>query len=110
MAQNERVLVRNSADEKQVQEAKRKEKFNRDDELEDLRFVLSSKQGRRFLWRLISWCGPFKSIWSNSAAIHYNSGKADVGNFLMAETIDASKESFLMMQNECMLKQGEQNA
>ena len=103
------ALVKNAGDEAQVSAAKKKERFTRNDEIDDIRAVLSTRNGRRFLWRVISHCGPFKSVWSNSAAIHYNSGKADVGNFLMAEISDADKEAFFLMMKENM-NEGLKNA
>lgn len=47
-------LVRNAADEGQVKEAKHKERGRREDELNDLRFILNSIQGRRFFFRWLS--------------------------------------------------------
>lgn len=98
-------VQRNAADEKQVQEAGNRAKRIRINELNDLRFILQTTQGRRFLWRLLSRCKAFHSVWEPSAKIHYNSGQQDVGHFLMAEIVEANEEAFLQMMKES--KQGE---
>lgn len=94
------ALVRNAADEAQVAEAGKRAKFDRKQELEDVRFILDSKQGRRFLWRLLSHCKVFESIWEPSAKIHHNSGRQDVGHFLMAEVVAANEDALLQMMKE----------
>lgn len=75
-------------------------KLSRRQEVDDLKFIMSSKEGRRFIWRLLTHCGVYRSIWSNSAAIHYNSGMQDVGHFVQAEVIDAAEGSYLQMIKE----------
>lgn len=102
------ALVKNAASKKQVKDADRKEKRHRDDELNDLREVLSSGPGRRVLWRILSECSTFGSIWHPSAAIHYNSGKQDLGHWLMGEVSEANAESLFLMMKE-NYKQGEIN-
>lgn len=97
---NEKSFVKNAADPAQVAEAKKKESFSRRDELDDIRFVLSYKQGRRLLWRLLKHCNVFGSVWHPSALIHHNSGKQDVGHFVMAEITEANPEAFLLMMKE----------
>lgn len=94
------AFVKNLADQEQVKSAEYKVKRNRQVELEDLYHVLQSEQGRRFVWRLLSHCGTFKSIWHPSAQIHYASGMQDVGHFLMAEIVEADEEALLKMMTE----------
>lgn len=42
----------------------------------------------------------FGSIWEPSAKIHYNSGKQDVGHFIMAEIMEADPNLFMKMMKE----------
>lgn len=93
-------LVKNAADEEQLKEAKGKVKLNRDTELNDLRFVLSSIQGRRLLWKLLSRCRVFGSIWEASAKIHYNAGMQDLGHYIQAEIAEASQDRYFEMLTE----------
>lgn len=95
-----KALVRNASSKKQVKDAVRKEKFNRESELEDIKEVLKSVNGRRFIWRILSKCKTFESIWQPSAMIHYNSGMQDLGHFIMAEITDADAELLFLMMKE----------
>lgn len=90
----------NISNERDVKKAKIKEKDIRSQEIKDLRYVLESEQGRRFLWRLMAECKTFSSIWETSAKIHYNAGQQDLGHFLMAEIIEANENSFMQMMKE----------
>lgn len=81
----EKAFVKNAADPKQVRDGKQKEQLKRDQELNDLRLVLATPAGKRLMWRILAECKTFGSVWHSSAMIHYNSGKQDVGHWLMAE-------------------------
>lgn len=94
---NGRPMVQNAADPGQVKDAKRKERHQRDRELSDLVVVLATEEGRRFVWRLLEHCGAFASVWHPSAMIHYNSGKQDVGHFLLAELTEAQPNALVDM-------------
>lgn len=97
---SEKPLVDNAADPKQVKTAKTRSRFERESELNDLRWVLSDPRGRRFVWRLMSFCKVFESIWHPSAVIHYNSGQQDVGHMIMADVVEANDESLITMMRE----------
>ena len=96
----QRAFVKNAADPEQVMAAVDKVKRGRERELNDLRTVLSTVQGRRVLWRLMSQCRTFNSIYEQSARIHYNAGQQDIGHFLMAEIAAASEESLFTIMKE----------
>lgn len=97
MAKEEKYAVRNAADPSQVKRAGENEKLVREQELSDLNAVLSTAEGKRLMWRLLSECGTFESIWEPSAKIHYLAGKQDVGHFLMGEIVEASPSALLDM-------------
>lgn len=95
-----KAYVKNAADIQQVREAEKKIKFNRRQELDDIKFLLSTIQGRRFFWRLMSHCRVFESIWHPSALIHHNSGVQDVGHFIQAEIIESDPDAYVRMMTE----------
>lgn len=95
----------NAGDEEQVKKAVSRDKARRDIELSDLKFLLQTPQGRRFIWRVLTHCKVFGSVWTSSAQIHYFSGQQDVGHFLMAEVCAANEDAFLQMMKES--KKGE---
>lgn len=96
----EKDFVKNTADEEQVKEAGRRVDRRRTRELNDLRSVLATKEGRRFFWRILSYCGTFKSIWETSARIHYNAGQQDIGHFLFGELHEADENAYSIMMKE----------
>lgn len=95
-----KALVKNAADENQVKSARNKTDREREQQIADLKFLLSTAQGRRYLWRLLEHCHVFGSIWRPSAEIHHLSGKQDVGHFVLAEITEANADSFLTMMKE----------
>ncbi len=100
MANNEKPFVKNAADPEQVKAAGERVKSLREREANDIIAVCSTSEGRRLLWRIMSRCKVFESVWSPSAQIHYNSGMQDVGHFLMAEVVGADPEILLQMIKE----------
>jgi hypothetical protein len=105
-----RALVKNAADPKQVGRATRKERDARAVELADLRAVLNTEYGRRSLWRLLTHCSVFESIFSASSLIYANAGRQDVGHFLMAEIEAADPEAIFRMMREHKVRQQRENA
>lgn len=106
----ERALVQNAADPKQVRQAARRQQKDRDLEIDDIRTVMNTVQGRRFLWRLMGHCKTFESVFSTDAgALAYNSGRQDVGHFLIAEVNDAVPAGFLLMMQESQAREKERN-
>lgn len=93
-------LVKNATNEKQIRKAKKGEEHHRDQELEDLRKLINAPEGRRVLWRIMSKCKTFQTIWHNSALIHYNAGQQDIGHWLMSEITETGEESLFVMMKE----------
>jgi len=94
------AFVGNASDVQQVKKAGHKEKLKEKEDVKDLKEVLSTREGRRFLWRLLTECKVFSSIWTPSAQIHYFAGRHDLGLWLMAEIENADQEAFLTMLKE----------
>lgn len=77
-------------------------KREREKELEDIRFVLKSPEGRRVYYRLIDHCQPFKESYVVGMfdVTANNEGRRMVGNFLMAELLEADPERYFQMVRE----------
>jgi hypothetical protein len=95
-----RPFVKSAADEEQVSTARRKERFDRKSELADVRSILGTAEGRRFVWRYLGLCRVFESSWSPSAAIHFNEGQRDIGLRLLDDVTEANDESLIQMMRE----------
>lgn len=103
-------MAQNASDEKSIKDAGNRERRIREGELNDIRFLIANRQGRRFIWRFLAHCKLHGSVWEPSARIHYNAGVQDVGHFLLAEVLEADPEAMLKMMQEAKdekLKNGE---
>ena len=98
----QKPLVKNASDPSQIAEAKKKSVMIRDDELKDIRWVISDPRGFRFCLRLLRQCKTLESVWSPSALIHYNAGQQDIGHFLMSEFKEADYNTLLKMMLEAI--------
>ena len=96
----QKPLVENAANTDQIQGARLREKDVRARDLEDLKVVLSTISGRRFVWKLLGFCKVNGSVWESSARIHYNSGQQDVGHHILSEIIAADEDAYLSMMKE----------
>ncbi len=109
---NDDAFVGNAADPKQVREAAEKEKFGRDLELDDIRWILSDARGRRQYWRILEFCGMNKTSFTGNSTTFFNEGMRNVGLKLQADMMDARPEAFIQMINEAKaekLKKGNKN-
>lgn len=96
-----RALVGNAADPKQVSDARKKKKLLRDNELNDIRLVMSTGHGRRFISRILERCLFLDPIWHpQSEYVHYRAGKQDVGCFIKNEIVEANEALFFQMMKE----------
>lgn len=94
------MITTNAADESKVKEQTNKLRKAREQELNDLRALLLTLEGRRTFWRLLSHCKAFGSVFNLNNEIYYNSGKQDVGHFIMAEITEANEDAFFQMMKE----------
>lgn len=99
------ALVRNAADADQVKRASKREQFAREEEMDDLRVVMSTMQGRRFLWERLGKLGVNKSVFVTSSEIYYRAGRQDAGHQLLADILDADSEGYLLMQREAIARE-----
>lgn len=103
-----KVAVKNAADIEQVKEADGKAKRSRKDELDDVRHVLSSPQGRRFFWRYLAILDRISAHQSGSWT-YFNEGERNIVLKMKAELIAASPILFMQMEQENRPKEGELN-
>ena len=102
---NERVKTFNAADEDQVKTRKRKDERLRERELNDLRLVMSSVEGRRFVWRLLEKAGVFRTSFTGNSTTFFNEGMRNMGLMVLGDVHEAAAEAYIVMMNES--KEGE---
>ena len=90
----------NAGDEEQVKGRAQKEKTGRERDLEDLRGILSTKSGRRFIWRLLAASELFAVAEVMNASIYALEGKRKLGKLLFNDVMEAAPEAYLLMMKE----------
>ena len=71
-------------------------------ELSDIRFILKSCEGRRFLWKVMAAAGVFRTSFrgGSSDQTAFNEGKRSIGLDILNSLIEANPKSFTQMQEE----------
>lgn len=70
-------------------------------ELDDLRQVMATKQGRRFMWRLLGKCGVMRqSFNTNGSIMSFNEGQRSIGIPLVADLMTFAPEKYATMLEE----------
>lgn len=76
-------------------------KAAREAEARDLRQVMGSKEGRRFVWRLLSGAGVFRlSFNQNAMQMAFNEGRRSFGNETLADLKACCSDLYQRMENE----------
>ena len=91
-----------TGEETQVKQKKTKAQLNRERELEALRNILSTYDGRAFLWRLLEECGIYTSSFTGNSTTFFNEGKRHVGLWTLNEIMDVNPNSYQQMRVEAV--------
>lgn len=97
---NEKVKSYNAADEENVRTRKRKDESIRDRELADLKMVMDSLEGRRFVWRLLDKAGVFRTSFTGNSTTFFNEGMRNMGLVVLADVHEACAEQYIQMMTE----------
>jgi hypothetical protein len=82
-------------------EADARKRLVRDNEIASIRWLMSSKKGRGFMWRLLELSGPFRlSFDSNAMKMAFNEGNRNLGNQLFNEVMTLCPEMYPVMVKE----------
>jgi hypothetical protein len=90
----------NAGDANQV--AERKTKAQRIDERRrnGLRQIMTSSDGRAWMWNLLGECGIFRSCFTGNSTTFFNEGKREVGLPIMADLTEHFPDEYLLMAKE----------
>ena len=69
-------------------------------EVEDFKKVLSNPEGRRFIWKIMSEAGVFRTSFTGNSETFFNEGKRSMGLMVLEEVMKADPGKFTQMQNE----------
>lgn len=91
----------NSADEKDVANAKRNQHNDNQAEINDLRATMDTSSGRRTIWNLLTRCGVFNEDFSVETNVTYfNLGRRNIGLRYMKMLHEHCHDKYLLMQQE----------
>ena len=96
----------NTTDTKQIKEAGRKEKEARRQELDDVKSLMQTKAGRRFIFRLINNICHYDTISAqNSGSLTYMcEGERNVGRIVKAEVFEVALKEYHEVEVEDVRK------
>jgi hypothetical protein len=69
-------------------------------EQEDVKWLMSSKRGRRIVWRLLEQTGIFRSSFTGNSETFFREGMRNVGLMLMAQINATCPEQYTLMVQE----------
>ena len=81
------------------------QRYLRQLEVEDFKWLMGNKQGRRFVWRMLEMCGVFRSTFRLNNEMAFLEGMRNVGLKLMADIHETCPEKY-----HVMVKEAEDNA
>lgn len=93
----------NSGDPEQVKSKKTRAKHAEDQHKNDLRAIMATVGGRRYLWALMGACGVFSDTGSvDPLLVGRFLGRRSLGLELLAEVMTICPDEYLLMQSEAM--------
>lgn len=69
-------------------------------QVEDFKWLMAHKQGRRLMWRWLDKCGVFRTSMTGNSHTFFNEGRRDIGLQLMHEVMELTPDAFAQMQKE----------
>jgi hypothetical protein len=100
-SEDEGAEVRNAADPRQLREAKKREKIDARLTDEDLKWVMSSEPGRRFVNNLLEECHVFGLRFDGRVNwLLFDTGMREIGNRVMARARTSAPDQFAKMVTE----------
>lgn len=87
-----------AGDETSVEKRKSKAQLKREQEVHELKTVLSTKEGMAVVWRILEKTGPFTGSFTGNSHTFFKEGRRSIGLELIAEINEANPRAFALMQ------------
>lgn len=81
-------------------DAERKAEQRAKQEVEDLKWLLAHAQGRRFMWRLLSMSGVFRTSMTGNSMTFFREGERNVGLQFFAQVSEHCPDAYAKMLKE----------
>lgn len=91
-------------DNEKTEKRETKTRLMRRQELQDVAFVLSTIEGRRFYWRMMQRCGIHKSSMTGNNTTYFNEGERNIGLLLLADLEEADPDSYVRCLKEARIE------
>jgi hypothetical protein len=69
-------------------------------EIEDFKWLMSHKQGRRIVWRILEQAGVYRQTFTGNSETFFREGKRSIGLFVLAEVHEVSADAYVSMLKE----------
>tara|TARA_R110000868_G_scaffold317394_1_gene578215 strand:+ start:1371 stop:1670 length:300 start_codon:yes stop_codon:yes gene_type:complete len=83
-----------------VKKAEAKRQIETDAEVHDLRAIMESQLGRRFMWRLLEQTGLYKTSFTGNSTTFFNEGQRNIGLWLIAQVNENCLDEYTQMVKE----------
>lgn len=97
---DERAVVKNAASTRQVRRADLGDQIKGEQIDGDIAAILTTRSGRRFVWRYLGICGVFQSSFGDQLHMAYMEGHRNVGLMLMADVMRVHPDAYVLMSKE----------
>ena len=88
-------------EQRKIETPEERDNRKKERELNDIRVIISTPEGRRFLWKIISEAGVFRTSFSlDENQMAYQEGRRSIGLNILYDLLDASPSTYMQMQNE----------
>lgn len=74
------------------------------EETQDIKSILNTEYGRRFMWRLLGHCGIYRDLEGDVNDLLRQSGKRSVGLFLLSILSEVDEDKVFLMMKEAKNK------
>lgn len=89
-----------AAAEEREAEAKTEAKRIADQEVEDLKWLMSDKRGRRIMWNLLAFTGVFRQPFTGNSETFFRCGMMNVGQKYLGDINQHAPERYNLMVTE----------
>jgi hypothetical protein len=88
------------AHEREAEAAGLEQSTVRRQEVEDLKWLMAHKQGRRFVQRLLEKAGVYRTSFTGNSETFFREGMRNIGLFVLSEVMEVTPEQFALMLKE----------
>jgi len=90
----------NTSEESHVKTRNRRERRARERELSDVKAVMSTVEGRRFVWSILAKSGISKTSFTGNSWTYFNEGMRNLGLIVQSDVLEACPEAYLVAMQE----------